>query len=73
MANQHVVKRGPDWAVLKEGAARDTTVVDTQAAAIEAAKAIAKNQGGDVIVHDRHGQIRERNTYGKPDPYLPKG
>lgn len=73
MANQHVVKRDEGWAVLKEKGERDTVVVDTQAEAIEAAKQIAENQGGDVIIHDRHGQIRDRDTYGKVDYYPPKG
>lgn len=73
MSNQHVVKRGVDWAVRKEGASRDTSVLDTQAKATKMAKQIATNQGGDVIIHNRHGQIRERNTYGKPDPCPPKG
>lgn len=73
MANQHVVKRGTEWAVLKEGGKRDTAILDTQAEAIKVAKEIAENQGGDVIVHNRHGQIDRRNTYGKPDPYPPTG
>ncbi len=73
MSNQHVVKRDGEWAVRKERATRDTALFDTQSDATEAAKQIATNQGGDVIIHDRHGLIRERNTYGKPDPYPPKG
>ena len=73
MANQHVVKRGRDWAGRKEGAVRDTAVTDTQAQAEKLAKQIATNQGGDVITHGRDGKIRDRNTYGKPDHYPPKG
>ncbi|MDD4318994.1 MAG: DUF2188 domain-containing protein [Candidatus Peribacteraceae bacterium] len=74
MANQHVVQR-PDgtWAVRGEGNERDTSRHDTQKEAIDGAKEIAENQGGDAIVHGRDGKIRERNTYGKPDPYPPKG
>lgn len=73
MANQHVVRRGSDWAVRKEGARRDTGVFGNQVRAIEQAAKIATNQGGDVIVHGRNGLIRERNTYGKEDLYPPKG
>ena len=73
MANQHVVRRGSDWAVRKEGASRDTSVFDKQSQAIKQATKIAGNQGGDVFIHNRHGQIRERNTYGKPDHYPPPG
>lgn len=73
MANQHVVKREDGWAVRKEGGTRDTAVVKTQARAEKVAKGIAENQGGDVITHNRHGLIRDRNTYGKPDHFPPKG
>ncbi len=73
MANQHVVKRDDDWAVLREKAQRDTARYDTQEEAFEAAREIAENQGGDVFIHDRHGKIRDRNTYGKPDHFPPRG
>lgn len=73
MANQHVIKRGPDWGVRKEGASRDTKKFGTQAKAKHAARKIAKKQGGDVITHDRQGKIDHRNTYSKKDPYPPKG
>lgn len=73
MANQHVVKREDGWGVLKENGTRDTVVVDTQREAERVAKSIAENQGGDVFIHDRHGKIRERNTYGKEDHFPPKG
>lgn len=72
MPNQHVVKRGPDWAVRKEGANRDTRLYDTQAQAISAAREIAENQGSELFIHGRDGKIRERNTYGH-DPHPPKG
>lgn len=71
--NQHVVRRGEDWGVLGEGNQRDTSHHDTQKEAEEVAKEIAENQGGNVIIHGRDGKIRERNTYGKPDYYPPKG
>lgn len=71
--NQHVVKRGQDWGVLGEGNKRTTSLHSTQSEAFDAAKRIATNQGGDVLIHGRDGRIRERNTYGKPDPFPPKG
>lgn len=37
----------------------------------EAAKAIAKNQGSEVIIHREDGTIREKNSYGN-DPNPPK-
>jgi hypothetical protein len=73
MSNQHVVERSDGWGVRGEGNSRDTSHHNTQADAIRAARDIAQNQGGDVMIHDRHGKIRERNTYGKPDPFPPRG
>lgn len=73
MGNQHIVKRQDGWGVLGEGNSRDTSRHPTQADAFEAGRRIAENQGGDVIIHDRDGRIRERNTYGKPDHFPPPG
>ena len=73
MANQHVVRRGSEWAVRKEGASRDTRIFDKQVQAIKQATRTATKQGGDVIVHARNGLIRDRNTYGKPDHCPPRG
>lgn len=74
MTNQHVLKR-PDgsWAVLGEGNGRDTSREKTQGKAIQRAKKIAENQGGDVIVHRNNNKIRGRNTYSKKDPFPPRG
>jgi uncharacterized protein YdaT len=74
MANQHVVRRSNgQWAVRGEGNTRDTSHHDTQREAFEDAREVAQNQGGDVIIHNRKGRIRERNTYGKKDPRASKG
>jgi hypothetical protein len=70
--NQHVTPRGNKWTVTGEGNSRATVIVQTQREAIQIAKPIASNQGGDVIIHGRNGQIRERNSYGN-DPHPPKG
>ncbi len=73
MANQHVVPRsGGNWAVKGAGNQRDTSVHDTQQEAFEAAREIAQNQKSEVLLHNRQGQIRERNTYGN-DPHPPTG
>ncbi len=70
--NQHVVPRGDKWAVRKEGAERVTRHFDTQREAIEVARGLARNQGGEVFIHGRDGRIRERDSYGK-DPFPPHG
>lgn len=72
MKNVHVVPRDGDWAVLREGAHRDSSHHDTQLDAIEAARQTARREGTELFIHGRNGQIRERNSYGR-DPFPPKG
>lgn len=73
MANQHVTPH-PDggWQVKAAGAERATVRTDTQQQAIEIGKGIAINQHSELFIHNKHGQIRERNSYGN-DPYPPRG
>jgi hypothetical protein len=70
--NQHVVPNPRGWAVKGAGNQKATSVHETQREAIEFARQIAMNQGSELLIHGRNGQIRERNTYGK-DPYPPEG
>jgi hypothetical protein len=70
--NQHVVPHQGRWAVRGEGAARATAVHNTQAAAIDQGRGIARNRGSELLVHGRDGRIRERDSHG-PDKHPPKG
>lgn len=70
--NQHVVPHGTEWAVRGSGNNRNTVIVSTQSEAIEIARSIAQNQNAELFIHNRLGQIRERNTYGN-DPHPPRG
>lgn len=70
--NQHVVPHGKEWAVKGAGNSRVTVITDTQIEAIERAREIAQNNASELFIHNRQGQIRERNTYGQ-DPNPPKG
>jgi Uncharacterized protein conserved in bacteria (DUF2188) len=69
--NQHVVPHGSKWAVKGDGNQRATRVTDSQAQALELARAIARNQGSDVVIHGRDGRIRDKDSYGH-DPYPPR-
>jgi hypothetical protein len=69
--NQHVVPHDSEWAVREEGRNRVNSVHKTQKEAIEIASGIARDCGGDLIVHGRDGRIRDRDSYGS-DPYPPK-
>ena len=70
--NQHVVPHPDGWAVRGAGAQRATSVHDTQHTAIGRAREIARNQGTELLIHGRHGRIRERDSHGK-DPFPPRG
>lgn len=69
--NQHVVPNNGKWQVKGEGNSKATGTFDTQKQAIASARAIAINQKSELLVHNEHGQIRARNSYGN-DPYPPK-
>lgn len=70
--NQHVVPHDKDWAVKGEGNSKATVVVDTQQEAINIARGISQNQKSELFIHNRQGQIRERDSHGH-DPKNIKG
>lgn len=71
--NQHVTPhRNGGWQVKGEGNSKATVVVNTQTKAAQIGREIARNQGSELFIHNKHGQIRERSSYGN-DPYPPKG
>jgi hypothetical protein len=70
--DQHVVPHDRGWAVKGEGNSRASSVHETQAQAIEAARQTAINQKTEVLIHGRNGQIRARDSFGS-DPFPPKG
>lgn len=72
MPNQHVVPADSKWGIRGAGNAKLTAVFDRQSKAIDVARDIAKNQGSELLIHGRDGQIRERDSHGR-DPYPPKG
>ena len=59
---QYVVPRGKRWAVRKAGAERVTRHFDTQQEALDAARRIARNQGGEVFIFGQDGFIRGRDS-----------
>lgn len=70
--NVHIVPRDGEWAVVREGAERDSSHHGTQGEAIEAGRNTARREGVEIIIHRPNGQIRDRDSYGN-DPYPPKG
>lgn len=69
---QHVVPHNGQWAVRGEGNGKVTSTHRTQQEAIDAGRAISRNQGSELVIHRPNGQIRDSDSHGK-DPYPPKG
>jgi len=69
--SQHVVPHGDDWAVRGAGNSRVTSIHETQAETIGAAKEIAINQKSEVVIHRPDGRIRDKDSYGH-DPCPPR-
>lgn len=59
------------WQHKADGKRRATRVTNTQREAIESAIRVARNQGGEVIVHGKDGRIRSKDSYGN-DPNPPR-
>jgi hypothetical protein len=69
--NQHVIPSGNDWAVKGEGNTKKKSIHSTQKDAIKSAISIAKNQKSEVVIHNKQGKIRDKDSYGN-DPIPPK-
>lgn len=73
MTNQHVTPHpSGGWQVKAAGASRATVVTNTQKEAYDIGRQIAINQKSELFIHNKQGQIRDRNSYGN-DPCPPKG
>ena len=70
--NQHVTPHANGWQVKGAGNQKATVVKPTQQQAINVAREIAKNQKSELVVHNREGQIRQKDSFGN-DPFPPKG
>ena len=59
----HVTQDGDHWKAAWEGAERASATGQTQAQVERRAKEIAANAGGgEVVIHDREGRIRDSDT-----------
>lgn len=74
--NDRTVSKRPDgtWADKRDGAQHSAKNHPTQKAAEDASRQHLINQGGgELKVKNEHGQIRQKDTIVKPDPFPPKG
>lgn len=67
----HITPREDGWAVIREGSKRASSVHDTKREAEKAGREAARRDKTELYVHNRQGQIRERDSYGS-DPNPPK-
>ena len=70
--NVHVTPHGDKWAVKREGNETTSSLHDTQKQAEDKGRTAARKDKTEFFLHNRQGQIRERDSYGN-DPYPPKG
>lgn len=71
MANQHIVPHGNEWQVKRENSSRATKNFSRQSDAIDYGREIARNQHSELVIHNRNGQIRDKDSYGN-DPFPPR-
>jgi hypothetical protein len=65
MTDVHVVPSNGSWAVEAGDEKRES--FDTQAEAIEAARELAEQEQGELVVHGEDGEIRDKTSHGN-DP-----
>ena len=62
---QHVVPASKGgWNVRRGGSEKATKHFYTKAPAIDYARALSKNQGAELFIHNRDGKISNPNSYG---------
>lgn len=67
----HVVPRGKQWAVQREGAQRASSLHPTQTAAAAAGRKLAKADETELVIHRPDGRIRDSDSFGN-DPAPPR-
>lgn len=67
----HVIPRNGSWIVRREGDNRLISTHNTKREAEAAARKIARNTQGELVIHNRDGRISTRDSYNT-DPLPPK-
>lgn len=67
----HVVPRGDQWAVTREGAQRASSLHGTQREALQAGRGLAQRNETELVIHRPDGRIRDSDSYGN-DPHPPR-
>ena len=71
--NQHVTPhKDGGWQIKGANNSKATKRTETQAEAISIARNIAINNKSELLIHNKGGKIRQKNSYGN-DPFPPRG
>jgi len=71
--NQHVTPhKDGGWQIKGANNSKATKRTETQAEAISIARDIAINNKSELLIHNKGGKIRQKNSYGN-DPFPPRG
>ncbi|MBN9304811.1 MAG: hypothetical protein BGO82_11110 [Devosia sp. 67-54] len=70
----HHVVPNPDggWDVKRGGGERASSHHDTKQEAVDAGREVSRNQGTELRIHNKDGQIASSDSHGR-DPNPPKG
>ncbi len=69
--NIHVFLSHDGWVVKHEDDNRSISIHETKREAEDAARKLARNAKGELVIHNRDGRISSRDSYS-PDPLPPK-
>jgi len=71
--SHHIVQNPKGgWDVKKGGAERASVHTDTKKEATDRGREISQNQGTELFIHNKDGQIAQRDSHGN-DPFPPRG
>ena len=65
--NQHITPKDGKWQVIWAGNSIATKIFNTQKEAIDYGKNIAINQQSELVIHNKQGRIRDKDSYGNDD------
>jgi uncharacterized protein (TIGR02271 family) len=69
----HIELRGEEWAVVREGNKRATSIHPTQSEAAEIGRDLARRDKSEFFLHAQDGQIREHRDYREGQPSADEG
>lgn len=68
----HISPHQNGWQVKTAGKSKATRICKTQKECIDFGTTQAKRNSSELYIHNKKGQIREKNSFGN-DPFPPKG